>query len=598
MEISRRSFVQSLSAALGTLGFKDYVAAQANKTSAAPTAPFFAPKIPPYPYFIENSRAATIRQAARISLDLENYVRDWFEGRVAAELPDKLIPQGVDRNGFKNFRLIRAEDVKPEQQWALREAEELNLDGLRGGFPDPHCTYLVNPTFFAPFGSRLVLEGEFPHARFFDIQVTPSFHPESHRTGPIGVGEVPIVDADIEPLRGHTNPFRAGANRNAVKRSYRVEYSLQIGNPAELNRAFRPPYYRAAGNQRIGGALMYQGAWGDDPQYKKFGGGLGLWQLGEIWLRYYAPDHPAGVLGGVSLPKYYYELPNGRRFFIGCDWSNWLRPLSIRKPAGRTLPDDPSPESLNYGWNSQMGIARAIYTGLALGTKWANEAWVREIDKGMTGRGEDSPPPNNFEPSATSCTYINYLLKGMNLGWFKVIVITGKLPVTPRTRNGEPVMTRAQARYWSLTSYKQNLPDKDGWGGAAITSIMDDELVLDDERRYIIAYSWDGPLYRPRNSRPENGVTWRNWSLNTAQSLTLRWLSVHPEWSFPLAPNERNLGWKADPTALSFDRDLIGYNNQNGFLREYHPVVRYLTKGEFEQLGDGRIDAAQLLGRR
>ncbi|MEO0377483.1 MAG: hypothetical protein AAF329_23350 [Cyanobacteria bacterium P01_A01_bin.17] len=209
-----------------------------------------------------------IEEAQLISNDLEDYIEAWLAGEASDQLPAELIPPGVDTKEFGNFRLVRPEDISADEQWAIRPAEEINLNATWGYFPDPQATYLVLPTLFAPFGSQVIIEGEFPHARFFDIQITPSFHPEAYRYRGFGVGEVPIVDADIEPLPGNVNPFRVGADRTASNRRYQVTFDLKIGNPVDLNSAFRPPYYRAAGNRRVGGAIGYQGPWGEDEMSK------------------------------------------------------------------------------------------------------------------------------------------------------------------------------------------------------------------------------------------------------------------------------------------------------------------------------------------
>lgn len=591
MEISRRLFLTIFGGATAAATFYGTTWAQKAPRSKTLTPPWFAPQAPPFPNF--SDRNAVIAEAQRISNRLEDYIKGWLEERVSAKIPAEILPKGYDNNDFTTFTLVRPGDISVEQQWVTRTAEEIDFAGLRGSFPDPHCTYGLLPTMLAPFGNKVIVEGEFPHCRFFDLQVSPSFHPEAYRyNGYTGVGEVPIVDTDIEPLEGNQNPFRVGANRQARNRQYRVEFEMAVGNPAELNRAFRPPYYRARGNKRFGGAIQYQGAWGE-ARYKPWGHGRGLWDVGSLWLRYYAPDKNKGAFAGVGLPKITYVLPDGRQFYIQADLSRFDARVNKRKPVSWTLPENPTGViGPAEGWNTQPGIFRAIVAGFARGTGLADQAYVRALDKGVAGRGEEMPAPGNFEPSATSCTYINYLIRGMSIDWGKVIVITGKLPTFPRTRNGEQTMTAAQARYWSLTSYDPAWPDADGYGGAAITSVMDDELVLDEQNRYIILYSWTWT--RPRNSQIANGVTWKDWGPTGKQSLTMRWLSVHPEWSFNRAPNEANLGWRANSTSRNYNRNLIGNNNHNGFLGEYLPRVHYLTKEQFEALGSGTINPSNI----
>ncbi|NJL12876.1 MAG: hypothetical protein HC913_07680 [Microscillaceae bacterium] len=118
------------------------------------------------------------------------------------------------------------------------------------------------------------------------------------------------------------------------------------------------------------------------------------------------------------------------------------------------------------------------------------------------------------------------------------------------------------------------------------TSVMDDELVLDQERNYLIVYSRSED--RPHNATPENGVTWVNWGQTCTQALTLRWISVVPDWAFALSPHEQNLPWaKSTWSGTQHDPSLIGQNHPKGFLKAYHPVKHYMKKTDFEALGNG-----------
>jgi hypothetical protein len=551
---------------------------------------FFIPQAPAHPYF--KDRDEVIRQAHCISDALEGYVKAWLDGRASADIPEAFLPKGYPTSDYKNFRLVKPEDVRPEDQWATRPAEPIDPSGLRDAFPDPNVTYLVLPTLYIPFGGKLVMDGEFPHARFMSIQVTPSFEPENYRyDGGTGVGEVPIVDADIEPLPGNTNPFRVGADRSATKRTFRVTYDMAVGDPVALNAAFRPPYFRQAGNQRVGGALMYQGPWGS----AKSGTGhkRGLWDFGQVWIRYYAPDMDKGAFAGVKLPKVSYQLADGRRFFIQADLSGFVSKTSKRVPGKADAPAEPDPKALlgpTDGWNKQAGIFRSIISGIAIGTGWAGPGYVRDLDRGVTGRGEALPAPANYEQSATSCTYIDYLVRGMSLGANKVVVLTGKLPTFPQTRGGEATMQGAQIRYWSLTGYVQlsgldflQYLDPNTPIGLAQHGIMDDEVVLDANRRYVIALS--RPEERPANATAANGVTWVNWGPHANISWTLRWMSVGPEWTFPLAPSPSLFGTTADWASPDFDKNALNVNGHSGKMGEYQPEIHYLGRAQFEALG-------------
>lgn len=548
------------------------------------------PKAPRFPYF--DDRDAVIRDARGISEAFERYIKAWFDGRVPAEVPREFLPKGMNETDYPSARLVRVEDIDVASQWSIRRARPISRAGYVGFFPDPNCSYLVVPAMYLPFGSRVVIEGEFPHARFFDVQVTPSFQPELyHYDGGVGVAEVPLVDADIEPLPGHVNPFRVGADRNSKRRGYRVELDMAIGDPVALNAAFRPPHFRAPGNRRIGAGLQYQGAWGAPGSN---GHRRGLWDTGQLWLRYYAPDDVEDPYAGVALPRVRYELPDGRGFFVQFDTDSF----NARANRVVAIPDEPPAEPIadmlqgpSMGWFKQTGIFRGVVGGIALGTRWGGGDYVRALDRGVAGRGSDLPAPSNYEQSATSATYIDYLVRSMCLGARKVVVLAGRLPTVPKTRGGSARMTAAQARYWSLVGYA--VPsgwdfikafDKNAVIGSAVHAVMDEELVLDDKRRYLIVLS--RPADRPRNATAANGITWVDWGPSAHISWTLRWLTVGPEWTDATAPTPQHLGRKGDYWEQDFDPAAISRNHHDGLLGDQLPRVHYLDAAAFEALDD------------
>jgi hypothetical protein len=120
------------------------------------------PAATPYPY---QPPSVVISQAKKISDSLESYIYKWTLGQVPSAVSSTLIPQGVSDS--KNFYLKNPNSVTPQETWAVRYAKPLKKDSLLAGIPDPKTTYLFLGTAFAPFGSKLVVEGEFPHCRFF-----------------------------------------------------------------------------------------------------------------------------------------------------------------------------------------------------------------------------------------------------------------------------------------------------------------------------------------------------------------------------------------------------------------------------------------------
>ncbi len=539
------------------------------------------PTVPSYP-FEESEKLEN--EAKKLSDRLEKYIKEWYRGEVSGKLPESLLPKGYDYNKFKDITLVKYEDIDRTQQWVLRPAHDINFQKLYGSFPDPHCTYLVAPIMYAPFGAELHIKGEFPYCRFFDIQIPPSFYATEYRYDQwSGKGEVSIVDVDIEPEPGHTNPFRKGANRMAKQRSYEVVYKMAMGNPTQLDPSHSPPY-RGKGNVRYGSGIQIQGPWGLDT---KSGHGRGIWDFGDVWLRYFGVDHTKMPEAGVNLPEMYFELPSGEKFYIMANFDGLIEKSETTMPNRiKGNYDPPQYNSYNSGWDKQFGIFLQIATGGAKALFKNNESdkeYIRNLDKGVNGRGEDMPVPASLEPHATGCNYTGYLTSGMSLKKGKVFVLTGKLPTFPDTRRGAQTMTTAQCRYWSLTTYDAEFPFSK-IAGLENTSVMDDEIILDDYRNYIVVYS--RPEDRPKNANKENGVTWINWGHTNTQAITLRWISVSPDWEFEFTPNELNLPWsKTTWSGSQYDKSIIG-TNKPGFLKQYHPIKHYMSKERFEALGN------------
>ncbi len=559
------------------------------------------PKSDKYPY----KDPELIKQEGRkISDNLESYIKKWLAGQVPSQIPDSLIPPGVLDN--KGFVLKKPEDATDEEAWAFRKAKPIVFDSIYNGLPDPHVTYLFLGTPLAPFGSKLVIEGEFPHARFFSIQVTPPLNGKEYYAGRVfGTAEVSFVDADINPLPGNLNPFRPNADRNSPNRKFRVEYNLDIGDPVALNNNAHKPLYVERGNIRSAGLIVYQGPWGLKNGFlgtPTIGGGE--WDLGAVWIRIYAPDKDKDFLGGVPFPKAWFELPTGEKYFISSDFSVFKEKAYKTVKAQTTNKTGNPRYGAHVGWFKSWGIVRNVLTGVLLANGWSNAdslKRVSEIDLGATGRGENQPPPGNYEAHATVNNYASYLGRSATVESGKVLVLTGKMPTFPHTREGDGVMERSQLRYWSIGGY-----DFDPFGpmpGAGLHNVMDDEVILDSNRYYTIVYSKLAD--RPANATLVNGVTWINIGPTNDFGLMMRYVSVNPEWVFEKSPHELNLTWaKTDLAGSQYDPSIVGRNSHKGFMECYLPRVSYLTKSEFEALGSNLaaenipvwIDEQKLIG--
>lgn len=573
----RNSRARGVAAAL----FVVLTAASVACTYAIPPAPYYGPY---------GSAQGVTNEAVKRSTALEQYVKDWLDGKTSATIPANLIPEGHDPS-ITTFSLKHANEVNPAKQWETRLASPINRAASYGLFDDPNATYEVNHNVLVPFGSKIIIDGQFPHARYFSIQPTPSFAPQDYRQGSNGEGEVSFLDADINPLPGSTNPYRVGADRTAPNRSYRVTCDVAVGEPSQLDaNAWRAPNFRDPGNNnRHCSGLTFRGPWGDPAA--KDGDHLGLWGTGELWIRTYAPDKNTNAYGGVPLPKMMYQLPDGRQYYIESDLTAITARLNATRPLNTEAPKDPGGSSEGSGMDKQFSINRSVQGGIVqnynlISTDPAlQRKYVRDLDLGVSGKGENQPGIMGLEPHATGGVHINYLDRIMCLGPNKLYTISGTLPVTPKTRNGETTMTGGQARYWSLTGYSvdYDLANKDYVYGAQITGIMDDEITTRNGN-YTLMYGRAAD--RPANATAANGVTWIDWGPEACQALTLRWISAGPEWSFAKTPNTANLGWEASWASASYDPTKLGTNFRRGFLGAYQPLTDYLTAPQFAAEGN------------
>ncbi|MBC2715900.1 MAG: hypothetical protein HF978_11385 [Desulfobacteraceae bacterium] len=514
-----------------------------------------------------------------------DYIYLWLDGKgkdkVNGKFPDGFFSQWVDNEKTHDWQLIKPNKIRPEDQWYAMGVPYDPDKELHQCSPDPHVTYL-KLIFLAPLNSKLLIDGDFPHCRFMDYQIIlplDSIHPQE------SMCEVPLVDVDIEPDPGHVNPFRVGADRNARKRHYHIEFELKAGNAVKLNpEAMKPPEYRAPGNKRVGGPF----------QLTSFQGGHVIVPA-VLWLRYYSPDKEAGSLGGVSLPKATLQLPSGENFWITCDKSLAVERQSAPVPRISETPaiDPYSFMGPSLGWFKMYDIlfshmeANGYYTSWPWGIKnpEITKKRIRENFRLIHMRGVDASPPGNYETGPTCCNYISYLVRPISLGEDNVIVLTGKLPTFPRTRDAEPMMTGGQVRYFSIThQLGSNSEYNEGYLGTPYGSLMDDEIVTNVNNEYVIVYSRQAD--RPDNAKPEFGITWQRWGEPTLQSLVLRWLSVMPDWYLPeYAPDQNNVPWEIGAWSQdTYDKSLVGSNGP-GVMGHYHPVIHYMSKEQFEQLG-------------
>jgi hypothetical protein len=101
--------------------------------------------------------------------------------------------------------------------------------------------------------------------------------------------------------------------------------------------------------------------------------------------------------------------------------------------------------------------------------------------------------------------------------------------------------------------------------------VADEDVVIDARRNYTIVVS--RPEDRPRNARPECGVTWLHWD-RAGDGVN------NPNGGFLMV---RNMLPAADFKHSIFDIQRIG--DEKEVLGAYYPALAYMSKDAFEKAG-------------
>lgn len=546
--------------------------------------------------------------------------------------------------GSKDIRAqwykIYASFVDPDNSWSWFYPEHSK------GEPPGNTYYLYHFDKPMPEGTKILIEGDFPHSRYMNIGMgmptnATTYPPPAYWQAVTGdgggLGEVIFTDVDIVPDPGHINPFLPGADRTATNRHFHVTFELRNGNGADLNNfagkngATFP--FRAPGNLRYAGTFKFnENSTKTNPQTGQPYGFRGPY----IWVRIYMPDgyHKTGQVG---TPIIRVQFPNSEQKVLApptreVELSERVlvdpydisenpalgdtegrskkeleaSDLLIQRGLGSILaagarPQTPDQAAWTLFNTLQNGIPYAQYfkvfnTGYYTGWLQAFAEWkfgqisdselasetsdMKAAWKWKYGMGPNEVPPANQENNSGHNMQNNYLNTAVSIGAGQVLVITGILPKTPKTLMGNPVAENEELRYINFTLQ--------GGGKAAgetelrltpVIDILDEQLVLDKVRRYVIVIS--DPADRPANATEANGVTWRSWPLGNKLNLSLRVLSTL-ETPWPYAPH--NLRWEQfdylfGSPAGSGSKIISGLKTTMG---PYYPTTKYLTRSQFE----------------
>lgn len=431
----------------------------------------------------------------------------------------------------------------------------LNTTSYNEAFPNGTLTNYWYNKLTLPAGARIVLKGRYPQARYMSLN---SYFSSPTDPAQRGIASDAVYDAQIAPDPGSTNPFLPGARRTPSARGRAWTLTVS-GEQPPASPADRAPNTLYAGTR----------PWGAP-------------QPVELLYRIYVQDKHTDLAGNGGLPQPTLILADGTQrtgqalcHEVGIDTTP---PTASKIPLNQYL------ALTNLPPNPGAGLAGS--TPQSPATDPAR--WYRPVNACMfqypffQSAGYPIPacpqtPGLTQYPTKDNAYIAAYVDRrfGPAADGRNVLVMTGKMPSTPKTYQRNPFFQGGkQLRYWGVCT-NESL--------ATTATTVDDGCTYDEDvpadRRgnYTIVVST--PADRPRNAQKRCGVAWLNWgdgnglpspyTRPTAGLLIVRNLIPDPGF-MQAAQNIPAPGLPADVAAT---------------MGPYEPQLEYQSPAQFERRG-------------
>ncbi|MFC1579097.1 hypothetical protein ACFL3Y_01770 [Pseudomonadota bacterium] len=381
------------------------------------------------------------------------------------------------------------------------------------GWADLNNSYRAAVYVLPDEASCLTIENRFPHARYISFS---SYYA-------LGGTIDNLMDKDILPDTGATNPFVAGNSRNDPARNYTL--TIKADNQANC-----PSSSNIVETTDTLAMLMY---------------------------RIYRPDAMSDALGDEGLPRVTLYMADGS-FLQGqeaCDALN--------------LPLTPSDKRVEWYTEQEYADLRGAQDPAPNPPVFrANHNF--EFHKQCDFGGDCTSVPE----VALKYPFPNphYLYSFISRNHGEVLILRGKLPSTPKTfENPEGIVESRELRYWSLCNQEY-------YSQRSEACLFDEQIQVNEDSYYTIAVSLESDM--PDNATADCGVSYLSWSTagdgfgieerreNNVNDGFLLLRNLIPAPDFPHAA--------PSPDILDQEEETMG---------DYLTKGRYFTKAEFEGLG-------------
>lgn len=345
--------------------------------------------------------------------------------------------------------------------------------------PETKTVYLRGDFELHP-GERLRLDGAFPHARQFGINV---------HALPSNAALASVADTALPAQAGHGNPFLPGARRDRRDRRWVLE--IAPAGPAGLR----------AGILGLG--------MGHEAPFK-----------GRLLMRIYLPD-AAYPGGGVAMPSVRKLSARGQWERLGGDCPSTSDLPRPQRPGPTRLPEAPGDVTDPIDWRGSATPAGTSQADLLINRDNAYAYAMIDLRRG------------------------------------DVLMLEGRAPRSPRTRDGARTAETGDVRYWSICAYIHP-------SNRTAACLADEDVPIDRRGMYRIVVA-------PAERRPGNATASCGMAFLSAPGageglLLLRHVAPAPD--FPHTPLHVPAG--EDASAV---------------LGAFEPVGRYRSTREVEGLG-------------
>jgi hypothetical protein len=351
-------------------------------------------------------------------------------------------------------------------------------DTVNVAFPDDSAQYFSG-TYQAVPGTRIRIQGQFPHARYM------SFNVYDAAQRPLDA----LADIELRPDPGSKNPFAKGADRNSPARSYTAY--MEFG-PTPKQRAPNTLYTGTGQNglPNYGGTFIY---------------------------RIYIPDRGRDISGGVGMPTVTLQGADGgpappsacgafsRPGITGVNQG--VAALDGFGSTGQTVFDRNPPK-----WRKFTNLFQAVADNFT-DSDTTDPLFDLQRQLDLADRGGSGGFLSNIHNA--------YLSANLGKAYGEVSVTRFRVPTFPDTRPGTSPMPGGQLRYWSIC---ENDPATQRF----IACANDDRAAVgaDGFATYVVST----PSNRPANAVSRCGVNWLPFGPNARGVLIYR--HMLPEFSF------------------------------------------------------------------